>query len=55
MEVLNIILQIGSPLFGRMLTYNGLKAETRQLSFDVNPSCPACQPIRGGSTEVPAG
>jgi molybdopterin/thiamine biosynthesis adenylyltransferase/rhodanese-related sulfurtransferase len=42
MEAIKLILGIGEPLVGRLLTYDALTQEFRQLKLRRNPSCPAC-------------
>ncbi|HZR45818.1 MAG TPA: molybdopterin-synthase adenylyltransferase MoeB [Candidatus Manganitrophaceae bacterium] len=41
-EVLKLILGIGKPLTDRMLTYNALRTQFREVSFKKNPNCPLC-------------
>lgn len=41
-EVLKLILGIGKPLTDRMLTYNALRTQFREVSFKKNPDCPLC-------------
>lgn len=41
-EVLKLILGIGEPLVGRMLMYEGLRAQFRDVEFYRNPKCPVC-------------
>jgi molybdopterin/thiamine biosynthesis adenylyltransferase len=41
-EVLKLILGIGKPLTDRMLTYNALRTQFREVSFQKNPNCPLC-------------
>lgn len=42
MEAIKLILGIGEPLVGKLLTYDALEQEFRQLKLRRNPSCPAC-------------
>lgn len=42
MEVVKVILGLEKTLKNRLLTYNGLKQEFRELSIDKNPNCPLC-------------
>lgn len=42
MEVLKLILKIGTPLTGRMLHYDALSARFRELTLRRDPSCPLC-------------
>jgi len=41
-EVLKLILGIGEPLVGRMLMFEGLRAQFREVEFYRNPKCPVC-------------
>lgn len=41
-EVLKLILGIGKPLTNRMLTYNALRTQFREIQFQKNPDCPLC-------------
>ena len=42
MEVLKILLKIGTPLIGRMMHYDALSARFRELTLRRDPSCPLC-------------
>ena len=42
MEAIKLILGIGEPLVGKLLTYDALEQEFRQLKLRRNPDCPAC-------------
>lgn len=42
MEVLKLLLDLGTPLIGRMLHYDALSARFRELTLRRNPSCPLC-------------
>jgi molybdopterin/thiamine biosynthesis adenylyltransferase/rhodanese-related sulfurtransferase len=42
MEAIKLILGIGEPLVGKLLTYDALEQEFRQLKLRRNPECPAC-------------
>ena len=42
MEAIKLILGIGEPLVGKLLTYDALTQEFRQLKLRRNPDCPAC-------------
>lgn len=42
MEAIKLILGIGEPLIGTLLTYDALEQEFRQLKLRRNPECPAC-------------
>jgi molybdopterin/thiamine biosynthesis adenylyltransferase/rhodanese-related sulfurtransferase len=42
MESIKLILGIGEPLVGKLLTYDALEQEFRQLKLRRNPGCPAC-------------
>eukprot|EP00904_Undaria_pinnatifida_P001924 jgi/Undpi1/11732/HiC_scaffold_37.g14027.m1 len=41
-ECLKILLGIGEPLVGRLLTYDALSASFREFRIPRNPQCPAC-------------
>jgi molybdopterin/thiamine biosynthesis adenylyltransferase/molybdopterin converting factor small subunit len=41
-EVLKLILGIGEPLVGRLLLYDALAMEMRQVKIRRNPNCPLC-------------
>ena len=41
-EALKLILGIGRPLAGYLLTYDALQAEFTRLRFQRNPACPVC-------------
>jgi adenylyltransferase/sulfurtransferase len=41
-EVLKLILGIGKPLINRMLTYDALRTQFREIPFQKNPNCPLC-------------
>ena len=42
METIKLLLGIGEPLTGRLLTYDSLDNEVRTLRIRRNPECPAC-------------
>jgi molybdopterin/thiamine biosynthesis adenylyltransferase/rhodanese-related sulfurtransferase len=42
METIKLLLGIGEPLVGRLLTYDALTQEFRRLNLRRNPACPAC-------------
>lgn len=46
MEVLKEILGIGESLAGRLLHYDGLKAQCRTLALPADPQCPECGDLR---------
>jgi molybdopterin/thiamine biosynthesis adenylyltransferase/rhodanese-related sulfurtransferase len=50
METIKLLLGIGEPLAGRLLTYDSLTEEFRTLTLRRNPDCPAC----ADETRVPA-
>ncbi len=50
MEAIKLILGIGEPLVGKLLTYDALEQEFRQLKLRRNPECPAC----GDRSQPPA-
>jgi sulfur-carrier protein adenylyltransferase/sulfurtransferase len=41
-ETVKLILGIGEPLIGRLLLFDALKAEFRELKLRKNPECPIC-------------
>ena len=41
-EVLKLILEIGEPLVGKLLIYDALKTEFRNLNLRKDASCPLC-------------
>jgi molybdopterin-synthase adenylyltransferase len=41
-EALKLLLQIGEPLVGQMLMFEGLKGQFRTVEWDRNPKCPVC-------------
>jgi sulfur-carrier protein adenylyltransferase/sulfurtransferase len=45
-EALKWLLGIGSPLVGRLLHYDALTQQVRELEIAADPSCPACAPGR---------
>ena len=41
-EAIKLILGIGSPLIGRLLLFNALKMQFRELRLQKDPNCPIC-------------
>jgi sulfur-carrier protein adenylyltransferase/sulfurtransferase len=41
-EILKLILKIGQPLYGRLLTIDALTMRMREFSLPVNPACKLC-------------
>src|SRR5579862_7286944 len=41
-EAIKLILGIGSPLIGRLMLFNALKMQFRELKLQKDPSCPIC-------------
>jgi adenylyltransferase/sulfurtransferase len=41
-EALKILARIGEPLLGRLLLWDGLRAETRVMKVPRDPACPVC-------------
>ncbi|MDH5527941.1 MAG: molybdopterin-synthase adenylyltransferase MoeB [Nitrospirota bacterium] len=41
-EVLKMILGIGTPLTNRLLTYQALESDIREVRLKKNPKCPVC-------------
>jgi sulfur-carrier protein adenylyltransferase/sulfurtransferase len=48
MEVIKLILAIGSPLVSQMLLYDALKSEINRIDLKKNPECKVC----GQKTEI---
>jgi molybdopterin/thiamine biosynthesis adenylyltransferase/rhodanese-related sulfurtransferase len=46
-EALKLLLGIGDPMVGRLLTYDALSGRFDELSFASDPECTACGPDRG--------
>ena len=42
MEALKYLVQVGEPLIGRLLLWDGLQAEARMLKVPRDPACPVC-------------
>jgi molybdopterin/thiamine biosynthesis adenylyltransferase/rhodanese-related sulfurtransferase len=43
-EAAKLVLGIGQPLIGRLLTYDALEMEFRELRLSRDPACPMCGP-----------
>ncbi|MDF2631169.1 MAG: UBA/THIF-type binding fold [Symbiobacteriaceae bacterium] len=41
-EALKLLLNIGEPLVGQMLMFEGLRGQFRTVEWDRNPKCPVC-------------
>ncbi len=41
-EVVKLLLGVGEPLKGRLLAFDGLRTEFRELKLRRDPACPAC-------------
>ena len=41
-ETLKVLAQFGEPAIGKLLTYNALKSEMRNLKLQKDPSCSCC-------------
>lgn len=41
-EIVKLILGIGEPLIGRLLSFDALDMRTREFKLKKNPNCPAC-------------
>jgi molybdopterin/thiamine biosynthesis adenylyltransferase len=50
-EVAKLILGVGEPLVGRLLTYDALRAEFRELKLSRDPRCPMCGSDRPASLD----
>lgn len=44
METLKYLAQVGEPLVGRLLLWDGLQAEARVMKVPRDPACPVCGP-----------
>jgi len=42
MEVLKVLLCVGEPLVGRLLMFDGARAQFREIEWVRNPKCPVC-------------
>jgi adenylyltransferase/sulfurtransferase len=42
MEAIKLLLEIGEPLVGRLLLFDGLRMRFRELTLQRDPSCPLC-------------
>jgi adenylyltransferase/sulfurtransferase len=42
LEALKLLLGVGSPLVGRLLMFDGLRAEFREIALRRDPSCVVC-------------
>ena len=47
LEALKLIIGIGEPLVGHLLTFDARSAEFRKLRLPRDPKCPACAPQKG--------
>lgn len=45
-EALKLLLGLGDPLIGRLITYDALEASFRVLKLQRDPECPTCAPGR---------
>src|SRR5436305_6320027 len=43
-EAVKLILGVGNPLIGRLLLFNALKMQFRELKLQKDPNCPICGP-----------
>ena len=41
-EAIKLILGVGTPLTGRLLTFDALSMRFRETRIPVDPECPAC-------------
>jgi len=48
MEAIKVLLDTGEPLIGRMLFYDSLDADFRQVELQKDPNCPACGGLQPG-------
>ncbi|HJO36561.1 MAG: molybdopterin-synthase adenylyltransferase MoeB [Pseudomonadota bacterium] len=54
MEAVKVLLGLGTPAAGRLLLYDGLAAQWRELRFPRDPACPVCGGTTGGTTGTTA-
>lgn len=45
-EAIKLILGVGNPLIGRLMLFNALKMQFRELRLQKDPACPICGPNR---------
>ncbi len=50
LEAIKLICAIGTSLEGRLLLFDALTSQWRELRFRQDPACPICQPIQTGKT-----
>jgi molybdopterin/thiamine biosynthesis adenylyltransferase len=43
-EAIKLLLNVGTPLSGRIFQHDGLRGEARVTSFPRDPDCPVCSP-----------
>jgi molybdopterin/thiamine biosynthesis adenylyltransferase len=43
-EAIKLVLDVGTPLSGRIFQHDGLRGEARVTSFPRDPDCPVCSP-----------
>jgi adenylyltransferase/sulfurtransferase len=43
-EAIKLLLDVGTPLSGRIFQHDGLRGEARVTSFPRDPDCPVCSP-----------
>ena len=46
LEVLKCLAGVGDPLIGRLLLWDGLRADARVMKVPSDPACPVCGPAR---------
>ena len=44
MEALKYLARVGEPLIGRLLLWDGLRADARVMKVPRDPACPVCGP-----------
>lgn len=54
MEAVKVLLGLGTPAAGRLLLYDGLAAQWRELRFPRDLACPVCGGTTGGTTGTTA-
>ncbi|MGP1665339.1 MAG: ThiF family adenylyltransferase, partial [Rhodanobacter sp.] len=48
-EALKLILGLGEPLIGQLLSFDALDMQFRKVRLSRNPTCPGCASIKRGS------
>ena len=48
-EAVKCLLELGAPLYNRLLLYDALRAEWKRMELTADPACPVCAAPRAGS------